>query len=338
MKRGLNRSTWAALAVALLAALAAVSASAAVQAAPQTTSPPTVEGKFQVGETVSAGTGSWANNPTTYAYQWQRCTSAGASCVDIAGADQKSYKLTTDEVGRRVRVLVTASNADGKSTANSHPSPIVSDSSAPRNTTRPTISGTAEVGQALTVSNGSWTGGVTSYTFQWLRCDENGNACVNVSGATSRSYGVRSDDAGSTLRAEVTAHNAAGRTTVNTDRSAVVGGAPGSTTVVTTTTTTTNHAPGLTFISLNVRANRVYVRFRVCDDSYGRVTIIARDSMARRLSYTRRLAVSPAPCGTYARNWSLIPRFRAHGRFAVSLRAVDKSGKLSLLRSRSVLH
>lgn len=336
MRRGLNRSTWAALVVALLAAIGAVSATAAVQAAPQTTSPPTVEGKFQVGETVTAGTGSWSNDPTSYAFQWQRCSSSGSGCVDIVGATGRTYKLTSAEVGKTVRVLVTAANADGKSTANSHPSPVVSDNSAPRNTTRPVISGTPQVGEALTVSNGTWTGGVTSFTYQWQRCDENGNACVAVSGATSKSYGVRSDDAGSTLRAEVTARNAAGRTTVNTDRSGVVTAASGGTTTVVTTTPATNRAPGLTFLSLKVRANRVYVRFRVCDDSYGRVTIVARDSMARRLSYTRRLGVSPAPCGTYSRSWVLIPRFRAHGRFAVSLRAVDKSGKLSLLRSRSV--
>jgi hypothetical protein len=192
------------------------------------------------------------------------------------------------------------------------------------------------VGEALTVSNGTWTGGVTSYTYQWQRCDENGNACIAISGATSKSYGVRNDDVGSTLRVEVTAHNAAGRTTVNTDRSAVVKDASGGSTTVVTTTVAGNKAPTLTFLSLRVRSNRVTARFRVCDDSFGRVTVTARDQMARRLAYARRFAVTPAPCGTYTRTWSLIARFRAHGRFVVSLRAADKSGRLSRLVSRGV--
>jgi hypothetical protein len=318
-----------------LTVLAAVFAVPALAAAPQTTSPPTVEGKFQVGETVSAGTGSWSNNPTTFAFQWQRCSNSGSGCVDIAGATGRTYKLTAAEVDKTVRVLVTASNADGKSTANSHPSPVVSDASAPRNTTRPVITGTAQVGQTLTVSNGTWTGGVRSYTYQWQICDENGNACNGVPGATAKTYTVRSSDVGGTLRAEVTAHNAAGRTTVNTDRSGVVQDVA-STTVVTTTTTATNQPPALTFLSLRVRANRVYVRFRVCDDSNGRVTIVARDQMARRLAYTRRLRVTPAPCGTFSRSWVLIKRFRTHARFVVSLRAVDNSQRLSRLVSRSV--
>jgi len=320
------------LALTILAAVFAVPANALP---PKSTSPPTIEGKFQVGETVTAGNGSWANNPTSFAYRWQRCNSSGAGCADIAGATAKSYKLTSAEVGRTVRVLVTASNADGKETANSHPSPIISDSSAPRNTVRPTISGTAQVGQTMTVSNGTWTGGVTSYTYQWQRCDQNGQACINIAGATSTTYGVRSDDVGSTLRALVTAQNAAGRTTVSTDRSAVVQAVSG-TTVVVTTTAATNRAPTIQFRSLAVRRNRVYVRFQACDDSSNRVTIVARDSMAGRLSYTRRYSVRPSGCAVYARSWTLVSRFRAHGRFVVSLRAIDSSGKSSRTVARSV--
>jgi hypothetical protein len=58
--------------------------------------------------------------------------------------------------------------------------------------------------------------------------------------------------------------------------------------------------------------------------------------MPLRLAYTRRFGVSPAPCGTYARNWTMIPRFRHLGRYVVTLRAVDKSGQLSLLTSRGI--
>src|SRR4051794_3642037 len=213
--------------VAVIAAAAAAAATHRSSAAPQNSSNPTIEGKFQVNETVTATNGTWSGNPTDFKYKWQRCNSASTGCTDIAGATSKSYKLATEDVDHRVRVLVTAANSDGQTTVNSRPSPLVSASDAPRNSTRPTISGTAAVGESLTVTNGAWTGGARSFTYQWLRCDETGNQCAPVAGATSQSYGVRSADAGSTLRVEVTAHNPAGNTTVNTDRSAVVAKAGG---------------------------------------------------------------------------------------------------------------
>lgn len=313
---------------------AAVFAVPALAAAPATTSPPTIEGKFQVGETLTAGTGGWSNSPTSYAYQWQRCSSAGTGCVNIVGATAKTYKLVAADVDKTVRVLVTAANADGHSTANSHPSPVISDASAPRNTVRPVITGSARVGDTLSVTTGTWTGGVQAYTFQWQLCDEDGNACVNVTGATGRTYNVRSGDDGGTMRALVTAQNAAGKTTVNTDRSALIRAAPSSTVVV--TTPATNKAPSVKFLSLKVRGKRVYVRFRVCDDSFSKVTVLARTQMPRRLGYTRRFGVSPIPCGTYSRVWTMIPRFRHHGRYVVTLRAIDKSKRLSMLVSRGV--
>jgi len=214
--------------VAVLVAAAAAAATHRSTATPQNTSNPTVEGKFQVNESVTATTGAWSNSPTDFSYRWQRCNNTGSGCADISGASDKAYKLTTDDVDHRIVVIVTAANSDGKSSANARPSPIVSASDAPRNTTRPTVSGTAKVGESLTVSNGAWTGGVRNYTYQWLRCDGTGNQCVPVSGATSQSYGVRTADASSTLRVEVTAHNEAGKTTVNTDRSSTVGAAEGS--------------------------------------------------------------------------------------------------------------
>jgi hypothetical protein len=323
------------LVLAAMAVLAGVFAVAANAAAPQSTSPPTIEGKFQVGETLTASNGLWSNNPTSFTYQWQRCSSSGSNCADIDNAAQKTYKLVSADVDHTIRVLVTAANADGKTTANSHPSPLISDSTAPRNTVRPVISGKTQVGETLTVSNGTWTGGATTFTYQWQSCDRDGSGCVNVSGATAKTYGVRSADEGNTMRALVTAANTAGKTTVNTDRTAVIEAAPGSTVVV-TTTQAVNHAPTIKFLMLKVHGTSVFTRFRVCDDSFGKVTVLARAQMPLRLAYTRRFAVYPATCMTAARHWTLIPRFRHHGKYVVSLRAIDKSHRLSVLVSRAV--
>jgi len=180
-----------------------------------------------VTEKVTATTGSWDNSPTKFAYQWQRCDRDGKSCTDIAKATGKTYTLVAADVDNTVRVDVTASNADGKATANSDASPIVSSSDAPRNTKSPALSGSAQVGESMSVSNGDWSGGVRTFTYQWRRCDNQGNNCADVTGATAATYGVRSADKGKTLRAQVTAQSGAGKTTVTTDRSGVVSATAG---------------------------------------------------------------------------------------------------------------
>jgi hypothetical protein len=218
----LARTVGFAVLVAVVAAATAAAATHRSSAAPQNTSNPTVEGKFQVNETLTATNGQWSGNPTDFSYKWQRCNSGGTGCADISGATSKSYKLATADVDHSVRVLVTAANSDGQTTVNSRPSPVISANDAPRNSTRPTISGTAAVGETLTVTNGQWSGGARSFTYQWLRCDETGNQCVPVPSSTSQSYNVRTADLNGTVRAEVTAHSPAGNTTVNTDRSSVV--------------------------------------------------------------------------------------------------------------------
>src|SRR5207244_3088045 len=137
-------------------------------------------------------------------YQWQRCTSS-TSCTDIASANAQSYKAVAGDAGRTLRAVVTAANADGKSTANSNQTDVVAASGAPQNSARPTILGDAFVGETLTATNGSWTGNPTGYTYQWLRCDANGAFCFAVPGATGKTYGVQFADVYSTLRARVTA-------------------------------------------------------------------------------------------------------------------------------------
>lgn len=74
----------------------------------------------------------------------------------------------------------------------------------PTPTAAPEITGTAEVGETLTVSNGTWSGSPTSYTYVWTR---NGSVIAGESAAT---YDLVAADEGATIRARVTAVNAAG--------------------------------------------------------------------------------------------------------------------------------
>ena len=57
------------------------------------------------GETLSASSGTWTGNPTSYAYQWQDCDTAGDECSSIGGATSSSYKPTAKDVGDTVRVV-----------------------------------------------------------------------------------------------------------------------------------------------------------------------------------------------------------------------------------------
>src|SRR6266545_6841395 len=79
--------------------------------------------------------------------------------------------------------------------------------SAPTNTAPPVIGGTAQVGQTLTGSPGTWSGSQIAYGYWWQRCDSAGANCSDITGATTSSYQAVSADVGYTLRLKVTASN-----------------------------------------------------------------------------------------------------------------------------------
>jgi len=327
------RTQIAVVAVLALVGLATVvaGAGAAAQAAPVNTAPPTISGTPTVGQTLTAANGTWSNTPTSYDYQWLRCNATGGSCVNVANGTQKTYTLVGADANHTMRVKVTATNADGSSSAQSaqtDPVAPASTGAVPRNTDRPEISGTPEVGETLTADEGTWTGNPTSYSFQWQRCDaDNIVACLNVAGATSKSYALHTGDLGYRLRVRVTAHNARGATTASSATTAVIAPA----------LKITNNRPTLAIVSVRFVGAAVYARFRICDDSLKNLSIIATDSRPGKPSYTRRFSTlaAPRPCGVYTRHWTPVARFRGHGRYTVTLSARDKSGLTSAPAKRT---
>ncbi|HEV7528060.1 MAG TPA: RHS repeat-associated core domain-containing protein [Solirubrobacteraceae bacterium] len=96
-------------------------------------------------------------------------------------------------------------------------------SSAPANTSPPTITGIPMEGNTLTEHHGSWTHEPTSYSYQWRQCNSSGNSCTSISGATSQTYAPVAGDVGHTLRVEETATNASGSGRTASSAIAVLG-------------------------------------------------------------------------------------------------------------------
>lgn len=108
------------------ATTAAVSApTAVVVGLPALSRLPSISGKTKVGKRLSVTTGGWNGSPSSFHYQWLRCSKKGASCVRIRHATKSSYRLTKHDARHRLRVRVTASNTAGKSKSTSAASRVV---------------------------------------------------------------------------------------------------------------------------------------------------------------------------------------------------------------------
>ncbi len=240
-----KRLTGRGIAVTLLAALAivafaAIGDAATTDAAPTSSAAPTISGSPQQGSSLTASSGSWAGTtPIAFAFQWRLCDAGGAACADVTGATGQAYTVQAADVGKTLRVQVTATNSAGSGQATSDPTATVTTApttTGPQNTAAPAITGTTQDGQTLTVSNGTWTGtDPITYAYEWQRCDAQGQNCAPISGGTATTYMLGSADVGKKLQVLVTATNAAGHSSKYSNQ---VGAVAAKTTTTTTTTTT----------------------------------------------------------------------------------------------------
>jgi hypothetical protein len=93
--------------------------------APAVTAAPEVKGIAMVDETLSATKGTWSGSPTL-ALEWQRCDADGQNCAGL-GLNGDTYTLIPFDVGKTIRVQITASNAAGARTATSQPTAVISE-------------------------------------------------------------------------------------------------------------------------------------------------------------------------------------------------------------------
>ncbi|MBB4860385.1 lysophospholipase L1-like esterase [Novosphingobium chloroacetimidivorans] len=143
-------------------------------------------------------------------------TAGSTATINIPGLSVDSAGNITGTPTATGIVSVTETNAAASNSPRTSDGIYTVTAPAPVNIALPTITGTAQEGQTLTVSNGTWSGSPTSYTYQWLRDG------VAISGSINSTRILTSVDIGATITARVTANNETGSTSATSAASAVV--------------------------------------------------------------------------------------------------------------------
>ncbi len=149
---------------------------------------------------------------------WLRCNAANTSCT-YTGQHADTYTLTAADVGSRIRIRERGTFNVGCLVfppcwreKDSTSTPVVA-GVAPANTTLPTFTGAAKVGQTLTrTSYGTWSGtNPITLTSQWQRCNTPTTGCTNVGNTDSGTYVLTSGDLGKYIRLAVHASGPGGQ-------------------------------------------------------------------------------------------------------------------------------
>jgi hypothetical protein len=190
-------------------------------AAPTSTAVPVITLPYAsvpiVGATLTATTGTWTSVPavSSYSYQWQRTLDNGTTWSPLVGETRSTYKVVASDYAFKLRVLVTATNANGSRTAASERSSAVAET---YNVQIPVVRGTLVSGQLLEVTDGTWSSDYPlTFRYQWKRGTNSA-----ISGAISPSYTLTDSDIGLDIFVEVIANSSLGSVSSNsTIRSSV---------------------------------------------------------------------------------------------------------------------
>jgi surface antigen len=164
---------------------------------------PAISGTAKVGVTLRATTGTWSP-AGAYTYQWF------AGSTAIAGATAATFTPAAAQLGAVIRVRVTASKTSYVSAFSTSVGTKATAAGTQVVLTQPSISGTAQVDQDLTLDPGSYSPKPTRYAVQWLADGQ------PIAGATGTTYHATQDDAQKRLSAQVTTVTAGYTTLVTT--------------------------------------------------------------------------------------------------------------------------
>ncbi|MFA6575484.1 MAG: hypothetical protein WCS84_08680, partial [Nocardioides sp.] len=158
---------------------------------------PQVRGNPWVGRTLTATPGTWTPAVTSITYQWRRNGTA------IPGATNQGYQVIAGDWKQRLTVAVTAS-APGSlpATRESAPVTVLRPPLVYAAQPKPTIEGTARVGQRLRIAhltNKGWNPDATRMSYQWYR------GSTKIQGATALTYRPVKADRGKPIKVVIRA-------------------------------------------------------------------------------------------------------------------------------------
>ena len=160
---------------------------------------------------------------TSWTYRWTRATTLTGSYSNITNATRSTYVLTSSDVGRYLKVRVTATNSGGSSTATSAATGQVLGLASVAPVAQVSISGNTAVSSRLTASTSGTTGSTPlTYTYQWLRATTADGTYTAISRATSSTYRLVSADRGRYIKVRLVATNSAGTSTVTSAATTII--------------------------------------------------------------------------------------------------------------------
>lgn len=190
--------------------------------------PPKIEGDPYLDSLLTLNYGEWpaAPNRPDFTRVWKRCNAAGLPCTTIAGVTGETYTPDDPDQGMRLKVELTGVSVEGgPQTVITALTAVLTDPPPPVLvlTAPPVLTGTRKIGDAMSVSTGTWSNGVKTYAYQWYRCEEADTTCItsveganSIGGATSNTYPLAPADLGKKLQVRVKATNRGGSTLANT--------------------------------------------------------------------------------------------------------------------------
>ena len=150
---------------------------------------------------------------------------------------------------------------------------LLAGSTAPTTSGGTSMSGTVAYGNTLTAVDGTWGDGgsaVTATTYQWQSCDPSSCTWTNISGATSSTYIVGSDDVAKQIRVAVTKTNSIGSLTANSAASITV---PAPTSVIVTNLSDTSDSGSLRWAITTANASATINTITFASGNTGTITL-----------------------------------------------------------------
>jgi hypothetical protein len=184
---------------------------------PASTAAPTITGVAKRGQALAANGGSWNPAGASYTFKWQRDT--GSGWTDVSGATASGYTPVAADLTAALRVVVTATNGFGTTSAPSNPTAAVAPD-PPVSSGVPTITGMAKRTFTMTATAGLWSPAGSSFAYQWQR--DSGSGWTDIGGATAPGYALVAADVGAQVRVRVTATNPDGSATATSGPSGTV--------------------------------------------------------------------------------------------------------------------